>query len=436
MNLWTPFLSSINQNNHNFICINLKMRKLSLLFFLLFASLLYAQDFLNGYYITNNGQRVEGKFLETNFLDASDIKFKGSSDNDYKTLDTENITEFGIEDKYKSVKHTVQIDISDASQGQVSANKDATWQKQTLFLNVILEGDATFYSYTTSKNTKYFYKVKDRKMEPEQLLYRKYTSGSNSTSENNKYRQQLYNEMNCNDANTESFLNLKYNRGDLLNYFKEYNACKKSEIKIYRNKTDNYKWGYYSVFAGFYHSTFNLSGINPAQDNVNDITFSAGAELLIFMKSEKLGLFLRTEYEKIDSEISTYRQSPYSGVITENIYEINGTLINFYIGPRYYFELNHNNKLLIDGSAVFTVSSGDLTILPVAQASGEFIEGNPINISLTSAVSGNFGIGYTYKNKYSIEARYTFNRNLINDSGMPFKAQSGVAGINLRYTIN
>ncbi|TRW24824.1 hypothetical protein FMM05_10010 [Flavobacterium zepuense] len=415
------------------------MRKLSLLFFLLFATILYAQDSQSGYYITNGGQRVEGQFLETNYLDVSTLKFKTESGKNFESLDIENIKEFGVGEDYKAVKHTVQIDATDASQGQVSANKDATWKKQTILLNVLVEGDAILYSYTSGKGTKYFYKVDGKQMEPEQLLYRKYMAGNLATAENNKYRQQLYNDLNCTGTNDmNKFLKIAYSKKDLAPLFEEYNKCKKSANKVYDNNSGKRTKVFYSVFAGLYNGKFNIDGIANKVEDDKYFTVTAGGEILALLPSGKIGFFLKAEYESLNSELVSVYKSPYGGVTqTTTTYVAKGSLFNFHLGPRYYYNINDKNKVYLDGAVVFTLPTADLDQrAQVSNNTDTYDSVNLYKVDFGSTMSFNFGVGYTLNNKFSLEARVNTSRDLFSGYDYTLKTKSTLMGLNLKYTIN
>ncbi|KGO92930.1 hypothetical protein [Flavobacterium subsaxonicum] len=414
------------------------MKKITLLFCLLLASVGFAQQ--SGYYVTTGGQRVDGQFMETDFLNANTLKFKSGSAGDFTLLDTKDVKEYGVGTDYKSVKYTVQIDVTDAAQGQLSANKDATWQKQTLFLNVLVEGDATLYSYTTDKGTKFFYKIESKQLEPQQLLYRQYTSGSLTSAENNKFRQQLYTDLNCNDSNKmDKFIDLDYRKAELVTLFEEYNTCKNSQNVVYKNNTGKKTHVLYSVFAGLYNGKFNIEGINPEVADDKYLSFAAGAEIAMMFPSDKFALFFRAEYESMKSELVNVYTTPYGSTITQNNFKLKGGLFNLYFGPRYYFNLNDKNRLFIDGAVVAAFPTGDLTqSTTINYDSGTTIDNVTVNkLDIGNAVYFNFAVGYTFINKFTAEVRLDTNRDFLGHvSGGSNKVISSRIGLNLRYTLN
>lgn len=414
------------------------MKKITLLF-VLFTAFSYAQETQNGYYIINSGQRVEGMFIEGDYLNPSSLKFKSSSDTDFQKLNLESITEYGVGKDYKSVKHSVEIDATDATHGQISTNKDATWQLQTIFLNVLLEGEATLYSYRSGKGTKYFYKVNGKQAEPQQLLYRVYMSTANTTAENNKFRQQLYNDVSCPTEKNgmDKFLAIKYTSSDILPLFKDYNNCNNSKFTTYKNNDGKRVTAYYSVLAGLYQSRFNIEGIDPEVDNATDIAFGVGAEVVIVLPSEKIGLFIKAEYEKLKSEVISTYITPYGSSKTHNRYYVDASLFNFNVGPRYFYNINKQNKVFVDASLLLTFGMGDINhAVTVETPSQTFPEVFVQKLPFNSAIALNFGLGYTYNNKFSIEARFDSNRNFFNNALAGSKTISGRTGIVLKYTIN
>ena len=414
------------------------MNKLSLLFCLLFVYVIYGQS-KKGYYVTIDGHRVEGSFLETNYLDAATLKFKTDSDKNFQNLDTRDVKEFGIGREFKAEKFVVEIDVTDAGQGQISTNREAIWEKQVLFLNVIVEGNASLYMYSNGNGTKYFYKVEGKQANPEQLLYRKYMSGDLKTSENNKFRQQLYTDLNCTGTNDiNKFLKIPYTQKDISQLFEEYNTCKNSKSRVYNDDSAKKKNFYYNVFAGLYASKFNVEGAARTFDNDNYASFGVGGEIVV-MLSGKFGLFAKAEYESINAKLINVFSSPYGGVTkTTTIYDVKGGIFNFDLGSRYYFNINQTNTIYIDAALVIAVPLTNLDgNVTVYNGIGEPISVSTGQQNLESAIAGNFGLGYTLNNKYSIEAHYITNRDFFNkNSSGGLGTNSSRFGVSLKYTLN
>src|SRR5690606_26114883 len=132
------------------------------------------------------------------------------------------VKEYGIEGRYKFKTHTVKVDLSQSvSLNTYSTVKEPKWEKRTIFLNVISEGEATLYSAYVGEEMKYFYSLKSRDAEPLQLVYKKYYNGQ-VVRENNSFRQELFANVNC-DLKSGSFENLRYEEKALTSIIDKYN---------------------------------------------------------------------------------------------------------------------------------------------------------------------------------------------------------------------
>lgn len=129
--------------------------------------------------------------------------------------------------KYKRFK--VNIDRTSDNINILSTNKNPIWKEEILFLKLLIEGDATLYSYLQENLTRYFYETKNIKLE--QLVYLKYLSdetnqeiysSTDNIKENNQYRQQLYNNVKCDNISESDLKKVTYRKSSLVKYFSKY----------------------------------------------------------------------------------------------------------------------------------------------------------------------------------------------------------------------
>lgn len=395
------------------------MKKITLLICLTIFTLSgYSQDTQNGYYINASGQKVTGEFMQADFFDADALKFKPSGAS-FEKLDIDNVIEYGISDDYKFVKRTVQIDNSNLNINQLSQNREPNFVEETLFLNVVVDGDATLYSYKHMGAQKYFYSIQSKGIKAKQLVYKQYMASS-AIKSNNEFRQQLYVDSRCpEDKVIGDFLDIEYDVEDLKEIFIDYNSCVNSDYTVYENKSGNKIKINYTVFAGVHSTSFGTS-LTPETDS--NITYGGGFELGIVLPSQKFGLFLRAEYEKFSVETVNIREREFGEDIITT-YKAESHLLNFAFGPRYFFNISGKSKIYIDAGLqmTFPVSNGNLT------SNGSIIA------PLGNTFSINGGVGYMFNNKFGAELRADTNRDL---SGGAIKFDFTRIGLNLRYTIN
>lgn len=164
----------------------------------------------------------------------STFEFKKDLNEDLQKIEKLNVSEFGTESDVKFQKMKVKLD--DVSFfGALGYDKEFSVKEVTVFLNVIVEGKANLYSYDSGNGVKYFYKLTDSDEVAKQLLYKKYYRLTSIVNENNDFREQLFNKIKCPYQTFNDFLNVKYDKDELLALFKNYNKCINSAFIVYEN---------------------------------------------------------------------------------------------------------------------------------------------------------------------------------------------------------
>jgi hypothetical protein len=418
------YLLPINLSNLN------QMRFFSFMAVLFCAASSYAQDF-KGYYVTESGKTVSGFFEDGDFNNYMLLKFKESDTAEAQNLPSD-IVEYGINDlNLKYEKHVVKLDISKKR----SRFKDPEWDKNTLFLNVIVSGNACLYSYTLDNDVKYFYKTNDKQREIEELINKKYYVSDVETAVNQAYRQQLYISVNCNNKKKVSeFVGIRYDKTELKDLFIEYNQCTGGESQIYIIKTGaGFK---FTAFAGMNSTMFGVTDTERPADKGSDINYAFGAEVAYRFSAQISEIFFRAEYETLNASIDGRIDNIYNHIITT--YDFSGSAVNTYYGYRYNFIMSPRNKLFMEGSVCLSFPSGDvkqnITIYPTS-------EGDPYpelshNYSWRTIACVDFGIGYVFDKRYGISLRYTTKRDFLADISTYYKTEISRLGLNIRYTIN
>ena len=415
------------------------MKKITLFICLFLITLSYAQENVSGYYITASGQRTEGYFKDTYFQDETTLRFSATSGGKFEKLEPSMIQEYGIGQDYRFVKHTVQVDKAGIDGDQIGLNKEPSFETMTIFLNVLAEGDASLYSYTSNGVVKYFYDVKSRQVPVKQLVYRKYKATATATAENNRFRQQLYADLQCASADElNKYLNISYSKKDIIPLIKLYNDCKKFSTKTYRNDSGKPAKLYYNVYAGVYNATYNIEGLTNPIEADNSIGFTGGIELSYVFPSQKLGLFFRGEYETLSATSSVDVGSRFGPTVTTYSYNSDLKNINLFLGPRYFIPLGERSKLSIDASLMASFVKGFVT----QDTSIDYNDGSEVLTSRTlqlpfeDAIALSVGAGYIFNNKFTAELRLDTNRNYFGDTNLSIKTKHSRFGLFFKYTIN
>lgn len=412
------------------------MKIFTLLTALFISMQVFAQD-LKGYYITNSNERIEGVFKSADFNDAVSLLFKSSNGKDYNNLILSDIKEYGINNnEFKFEKHTVQIDISDKDAKNLSSQKSPEWKTETLFLNVVVDGNAKLYSYTKDYKTKFFFSTKNKPGEVSQLIYKKYRTQEGVT-ENVAYKQQLLNAVRCDGQYADYFSDIRYNKKELSDVIENYNKCSGSESVSYYNGFRKRTEVKYTAFAGVNSMNFGIkSGFPPVSGADSNAEYSFGLEAAYVFPSEKVEFFAQAEYEVISAKnVDPYDQG--YNVLTST-YTLEGAAFNVFFGPRFNFLLNEKNKFFVDASfgMSFPVGIEITRSAHIKTGTGYEYEGDGDRFDAGTSFCSNFSVGYVFNNKFGLSLRYETSRDMLDDSNGPYKTDITRLGLNLRYTIN
>lgn len=401
------------------------------LFMVYFIAVLstYAQD-QKGYYITDSGSRVDVYFKPTDFTKPESLEIRKTETEEYHPLLISTIKEYGIEDQFKLVNKTVKADKSRSSSSRYYSNfKEPDWEKTELFLNVLVEGDASLYSGIFNGEKKYFYSVDSKGIKLSQLVYKVYLYG-NQIKENNDYLQTLYNEVRCSENNQVNFEALSYSESSLKKVFETYNECNGSQYKTYDNKGSLKIEMHVSGYAG---ASMNMlsAKTDGGSDSNSSLGFNIGGEIMIVMPTSKLGGFLRMEYANA-TEIKTL--TPFANtdrLVEESV--LNAGFLNIVLGPRYFISKNKNKKgLFIDAAFGMNFAFGDLIKNQLAtNTAGEHYIASSKTYSLAHNFYISTGVGYAISEKLGIEVRYDTPREVV-DYNSNYKYSR--LGLNFKYT--
>jgi hypothetical protein len=309
--------------------------------------------------------------------------------------------------------------------------------KKDVFLEVILVSDATLYAYNSGSIIKYFYKVNSKNIALNQLIYKTYKVSEQSTAENTQFRQQLYNNVKCENDGMNSFLKLKYAREELISVFEKYNNCSGYVTNILgADSEDRYKINY-TVFAGAGISTFGATGQNQTDNDDSRTVIGGGAEVSLTLPSRNWTIFIKAEYEQFSAQAKgNYTSgSIYNNFV--NTYSIDHKSINLQAGPRYNFIINQKDILFVDFAVALAIPlNGTINQnIGVTNSTGTFDNATYI-YNTQAAAFFNFGVGYMFNNKFGADLRFDTNRDFIGGRVSDFKIKSSRVAVNLRYTLN
>ena len=369
--------------------------KKSLLFLLLtFFTTAFSQiRFEKGYIINNKDEKSEVLIKNEDWsLNPTNFIYKNSEDGSELTAKIENVKEFGVYNFSKYVRFTGPIDQSRDDLQDLGSEKNPKWLEQTVFLQQLAEGKRSLYSYNNSKILRFFYEDGDTKIT--QLIYKRYL-GENSSNIyiNNEFRSQLANSF-AGDVDGDKFDNLPYKAQSLTNLFKKYNLSdsvlksdsEKSSFNLYIKPGISFNSAKFQISGGSNLDTDFESKLSPR--------FGLQLEFILPTRRNKWSVFVEPTYQ-------TYKQESKNVGLSPAMIEYSS--IELPIGVRYYMFLNKDAKLFLEGFvnvADFQIGENYITYqIPGTSAEKTY--------ELQSQVTVGGGIGFSYKNKYSVSARYS-----------------------------
>ena len=361
----------------------------------------YSQiSFENGYYIDNNNQKINCLIKNLDWENnPTEFTYKLTENSELNKKTIKSVKEFGIHNSLKYVRSSVKIDRSSNKSYELDNERKAKFQKEELFLKVLVEGKSILYSYVDVSLTRYFYSIGESNIE--QLVFKSYTTSEYRILTNNRFRSQLWNNLKCSDIKKSKLENLKYRKSDLVDFFVVYNSCNNQEYINFEEKQKK------DLFNLTLRPRLNISSLsnyrNTNIENQQGFGFGLEAEFIFPFNKNKWSFIIEPTYQRFEKE-------------SERNVIINYSSIEFHVGIRHYFFLNDNSKIFINASPIYDFSLSD------SQINSEKVK-TAFNMAL--------GLGYKYKDKYSIELRHQTPRRFDSNFANEYKTLSIIFGYSL-----
>ncbi|UTW66632.1 outer membrane beta-barrel protein [bacterium SCSIO 12643] len=306
------------------------------------------------------------------------------------------VVEFGIPSQFKYVRFDVLIDKSSDQIEHLSHTRKAIFEKERLFLKVLVEGQASLYSYRKINLIRYFYSTDTIAIE--QLVYKQYrVEDKNTILKNEKFRYQLKFNLPCNPSTDLLAENTNYREKDLIKYFIEFNSCKGEYYSVFDNDEEKDLFNL-NLRPGIQFSTLSVSS---SLTSLYDVQFETETGFRIGIETEFILPFNNGKWAIITEPTYQYYRS--EGHTSSQNVKIDYQSLEIPIGLRHYFHLYQDTKLFINGLVVFD--------LPVnSSIAWESIPDQPLELSTNLAL----GVGYKYNERLGLEMRYGFKRNILN----------------------
>ena len=370
----------------------------------------YSQiTFEKGYYIDNSGQKINCLIKNIDWVNnPTEIEYKLAENTKAKHIGIKSIKEFGILKSSKYIRSTVKIDRSSEDLNQLSDIKAPIFKVEQLFLKVLIEGKANLYLYEDGRLKRYFYNKES--LDIEQLVFKSYKITEYDFSKNNRFKQQLWNDLKCSSITMNKIDNLKYKKYSLIQFFIEFNNCSNSDFINYEKKQKKDLFNL-TLRPRLNNSSLNIqnyifSSLDIKFGNKSSIGFGIEAEYIFPFNKNKWSIFIEPTYQNYKAELNADVTNVNGGKL---ISEVNYNSIEIPIGLRHCFFINNNTKVFINASYVLDFSSK--TSIDLKRADGSSFNSLDINSRNNLA----FGIGYNLNDKYGLEFRYQTSRHVLGD---------------------
>jgi hypothetical protein len=254
---------------------------------------------------------------------------------------------------------------------------------------------------------RFFYKKIDSGIS--QLVYKSYLN-NNHIAHNYLFREQLLTDLKCLNLTKEEVKNLDYKKQDLERVFIRYSKCNNGSFVNFNSKRKKDLFNL-TLRPGINYSHLEIENSNSDffdTDFNNELSLRVGleAEFILPYNKSKWSFIVEPTYQNYKS-IRTIETVNISGGILKA--QINYKSIEVPIGIRHYVFLNNDSKFFANASYIIDLSLG---------SSVDFIrnDGSIINtLKITPRSNLSLGLGYKYKDRYSVEMRYQTSRELLND---------------------
>lgn len=384
----------------------MKLKLLTLTVLLSVFTVFSQTKFESGYFIQDNGTKTDCLIKNEDWRGSpSTFEYKLAENSEVKIGSIDNIKEFGSVNSFKYVKATVEVDQSTDVVNNLTDVRTPVMKEETLFLKTLAEGKASLY-YSERENIKrYFYKIEHGEIE--QLIYKRYLITSMNIGTNERYKQQLATTLTCENLKENIFENLEYKKSKLVNLITNYNSCEDSETIVYDKieKGDSFNL---TIRPGVTFSSLwiQLQGDEEVNfENKTGFRIGLEAEYILPFNNGKWAVFVEPTYRNYSSE-ATIIDDSFPTITNINVITVEYNSIEFPMGGRHYMFLNKDAALFVDAAAIMDLSTLDSKL--------ESSRGGNYNLDVSADLALAFGVGFKFKNKYSVEARYHSPRQLLN----------------------
>lgn len=368
------------------------MKKLFPLFFFT-LSLVHAQiKYEPGYITDHNGQKTEVLIENVDWKgNPKSINYKPQENAEVRKATTREIKEFEV-GNFHYVATTVNVDQSSHITRKLSTTKNPEFKEETLFLRYVVKGPANLYMID-GNDVRYFYNKEGAPIEP--LIYKRYMEDRKILF-NNQFRQQLFSNLQCQGMDLSDVQNLNYQKNSLIKYFVNYNSCT-DENYVFEDVKNTGDFNL-NIKAGIGMSNLKVErGMTAGGVEMSGLEYRASVEMeYVFpFNRNKWAAYFEPVYRTFDGGEERITET-----ITADL-TARYTSVELGFGIRHYLFLNEDSKVFINLVYVYDIPVNSEVLFANTNRAMD-----PVLSDFDYTNSINLGVGYNFKNKYLIEAKY------------------------------
>ncbi len=412
------------------------MKKFFLILVLLPIFGISQNNLKSGKIVFSDGFVRKGLINDVNWRDTfTKIDFKLNENAKTESFSVDEVDYFMIDgEKYKSAN--VKLNTSAIKDQKLSNTREPKIIEETVFVKVLAESNSielyqVYYNYIPN----YLLSQDD---EITTLIYHRYVKQGKIFA-NNQFRNQLYRSLDCLEAS--KYRKYEYEADDLLDLLKAHFKCKEIDdaLVLYNKDTERIEFKirpklgliFSQVTSDFNgYANYNYT-IKP--DRETNISFGVEFEFILPFKSKSYSIFVEPTYV---SNSSFAKSSEFSqggnglSSLTAGVF-VDYQAIEVPVGVKKYIRLNSNSNLFIAGSGIFALnldSTLETRFFTVDDAPRGLV-----NFDVKNIFGLGLNLGYELNNKYTIELKYSFNREIEDIVG--FASKYNHFGVYLGYKI-
>lgn len=351
------------------------------------SSLYYSQiAFETGYYINNNGEKVNGLIKNYDWKNnPSTIEFKLNNDSDIQKINQTNFKEFSV-GNLEFVRVTSLIDKSSGKTNNLSDKKDFTQIEETIILKPLVEGEINLYKYSENGISIFFYKKNDSDLF-HQLKYKEYLEQGRYIKKNEEYKKQLSKELlGSQKVSINEIDQLYYKEANLVKIFSIYNGSE----SLHMSKNEETKKFHIYIKPGIGFSKYLIAppndnnGINNRENHSVMYRIATELEYVLNFNKGKWAIFSEPSFQTVSHSIKDYNRRDFS---------IDYSSIQIPLGIKHNMFINKNSKIYVSGAMYCEI--------PVKVELSNDIS----QTKFGSGIYPTFAAGYVFK-KFGAEVKY------------------------------